>query len=590
MSFRPQRLVPALLAAALAGCCIRQPSSVDAVPGGWINLGDLTGIPTRKPRDGGGASEQVPGPVPPASAGETKPDPIPVQPAKPTPDTPGPGSIPTHPVPVSVPRVGGNPPPPVVVEGDAPAPPRPAPGPRPIGLPDAGKPVSPPAGEGRAAIPSLNDLGRGTIPDRPVLPRDQAPGAADPLSSPRGIPGLTTLPSSGSSAQPSLAGSPDGQRRKRTVPSPSLVGLAGQGGEGSVVPPSPDASAAGRDPEIGQGGFSLGIFPAAPSGRQTGVPVTPSLSGTATAPASGSLTSATLPSGPAPSASPANLSLGLFGREADGRDSGQPPPGAPQPGTAAQPASTSSRPIVSGGGASQPAPPAGSVLESPPRSATPAASALANPLGPDSPRGPASAPAMPTDIAQPRLPAGKEAAAVPSVGSSSPAATGLQPRTGAVDRPASSGAVRLTPGATTVAKASEPGEASIRLGSPAAASPLTASATSPRVALRPDSPSPRSDSPPAAAPSRPAASAAPTASLETRPDAAGTSPRAPAAREDAEAAGRRLEELKEEFAAYEREAGQLRAMLRRALGLDAPVPPEPPSREGEPIRLNDGGK
>jgi hypothetical protein len=51
-----------------------------------------------------------------------------------------------------------------------------------------------------------------------------------------------------------------------------------------------------------------------------------------------------------------------------------------------------------------------------------------------------------------------------------------------------------------------------------------------------------------------------------------------------------MEELREEYAAYEREAARLRAILRRALGLDVPADPEPASEGGEPIRVNGDGK
>ena len=68
------------------------------------------------------------------------------------------------------------------------------------------------------------------------------------------------------------------------------------------------------------------------------------------------------------------------------------------------------------------------------------------------------------------------------------------------------------------------------------------------------------------------------------------SPRSPAVASDAESAQRRLEALREEFAAYEREAERLRSMLRRALGLDPPDPAasEPPAEESP--RLNGEGK
>jgi hypothetical protein len=60
---------------------------------------------------------------------------------------------------------------------------------------------------------------------------------------------------------------------------------------------------------------------------------------------------------------------------------------------------------------------------------------------------------------------------------------------------------------------------------------------------------------------------------------------------DADAARRRLEVLRQEMRGYELEAEQLRALLRRVLGLDVTtsspvIEPNP----GEPIRFNDDGE
>jgi hypothetical protein len=60
---------------------------------------------------------------------------------------------------------------------------------------------------------------------------------------------------------------------------------------------------------------------------------------------------------------------------------------------------------------------------------------------------------------------------------------------------------------------------------------------------------------------------------------------------DADAARRRLEVLREEMRGYEFEAEQLRALLRRVLGLDEPtsspvIEPDP----GATVRLNDDGE
>jgi len=110
------------------------------------------------------------------------------------------------------------------------------------------------------------------------------------------------------------------------------------------------------------------------------------------------------------------------------------------------------------------------------------------------------------------------------------------------------------------------------------------------MALPSDSRRPAAVTPDAAPPRRSSAAGVPDPAAPRRAAPADTSPRAPVAPDDSAAARRRLEELREEFSAYEREAERLRGMLRRALGLDAPETPSATVGEGESVPLNAAGE
>lgn len=105
------------------------------------------------------------------------------------------------------------------------------------------------------------------------------------------------------------------------------------------------------------------------------------------------------------------------------------------------------------------------------------------------------------------------------------------------------------------------------------------------------------DNPDAAPAAAPAPAIAPpvrqdraTEPARTAVPASGVSqPPAPAAPDEAELARRRLAALREEMAGYEREAEKLRALLRRALGLDpaAESMPEEPEAAESGVRQGD---
>ena len=515
MPSRPHRLAPALLALTLAGCCVRQPSSVDAVPGGWINLAELPGVPVRKLADGGQPPAKGPVPLPPPVSGETGTSPIPVPPVARIPDVPVKDPQAEKPAPAPVAGSGGIPPEPVAVVGDDPGRARPIPGPSPVALPNPGQPTSPPLAEGRAVIPSIAELGQRSGHGGAGLALADAAGRTDGLSRPSSLPGLAGLPSEGASPRPSLEGASVVEGVPAPTRSPSIGGLAGQGDSAASRAVLPRVPAEQSNDADGPRGFSLGILPGQP--RRVG--------------GQGIVAPSPVDS-PRPGSSSPRINAGTPASPSQGTPSALP---VPRPELGDEPSAPSvfgqfykgPRPIGSSGApatSSAAAPVRPKSIEAPPRGAVDSVSG-----SPGLPRLPSSAATAPT----PQQPIKSAPPATgPSVADSSPLASG----------PAS--------------RASLP-----------ARSPLA------------DSPSPA-----------PAARLPAVPSPGPRPSEAEVSPRAPVAAADAQLAVRRMEELREEYAAYEREAARLRAILRRALGLDEPADPEPASEGGEPVRVNGDGK
>ncbi len=516
MPTRPHPLASALLAAALAGCCVRQPSSVDAVPGGWISLADLPGLPGRARLDGGDPPAKVPSPASTPVAGETPP-PLPVAPVARIPDVPDKGPIPGSIRTVPDPR--GVPPEPAAVVGDEPGRARPLQGPQPVGLPGLGQPTSPPAADGRAVIPSLAELGQRPASGGSGIDLPDAEVRPNTLSKPSALPGLAGLPPPESPPRPSLGGSSDIGR----VTTPARIPSIG-------VPPGRDDAAAARvslprvsagEPESaeGLGPFSLGILPGLSPREASGAGevrlVGPSIEGEASRPGSRLTPIAPAPLTPLPRASdPESL---LAGSEALGETSG---------------------PSVFGELFRYPRP----VRVSGNRTPSPGAA----PARPDLPVADLGAPSAPgsSSAALSRLPA------VASTGAPSPQPAKLAASAGGKD-----GTAPVPAGPGSVSRVPLPAPSGL------------------------DAPAGPAD--PVRTPAAPSAAAS-SSPVASRTEA---SPRAPAA-SDVGSAQRRLEELREEYAAYEREAARLRAILRRALGLDGPEDPPAAPESGEGVRLN----
>lgn len=526
MPARAHRLTPALLAVALAGCCVRPPSSVDAVPGGWINLDYLPGVGPRGLADAGkkpgagaepapGVSRERPGPF----GDNGKPGDSP-RPAEPVAGLPGVGVVPG-----AVPDsgrgelVGGEPPSPVPVAGSETNVPAPIGLGQAIPLPAAARPTSEPLAGGSASIPSLRDLGDKVDAGGPAL--FGQPGLPGPAAPARG---------------PSLGLARDASRPVATIP-PSLS-------PASNDVPEPVSSA----------GFSLGELVSAGGSPGAG---TLGLNDPVVAKQPSPKASLSLPdlSSGSALAGEGGPSLGLFGRSAGGTDSRGPNLRMGEPGS-----------LASGSG-NLPFLIAGREAGKPPVADRPKPIVLPETDSPSAP---------PTIFGELfRTPPVKPLQAVPG----SEASLGF----GRV----SAGDIRSSPTASPspplVATSPVVGARASGVPVPAgdippASRPVTAGAGAqalhaPDLAREP-SPIPTaaaSKAPPAKLPPSPVASPAPLPPANS-----------PAALEAGEDAGSRLEQLREEYAAYEREAARLRSLLRRALGLDPrPAAEEIPPAEGE---------
>lgn len=566
---RPQRLAPALLAVALAGCCIRQPSSVDAVAGDWINLAELPGLPSRKLVDGGQPPGKAPAPPPSPVSGETGTSPLPVVPVAGIPDNPDKGFETEKPKPVA--GSGGTPPEPVAVVGDGPGRAAPVPGPSPFALPNPGQPASSPLAEGQAVIPSLAALGQRAGAGGAGVALADAPGRADGQSRPPALPGLAGLPSAGASPRPSLGGASFVEVVPAPAPSPAIGGLAAQGDSAASRAALPRVPAEQSNEADGSRGFSLGILPGQTSRFGGQVVVAPSLGDSPAGSGAIGAAAPPLPNSTSPSRLNGSPSLGLFGGEADPKPPAGQLGGASLGGDSPRPGSSTLR-INSG--ALVP-----SAQETPSKPALP---------GPQLREG-ASAPSVfgqllkaPRSIRPPDEPATASAAAPVR-----PRSPEVSPRGAAASGSGSPGLSKLPSGAATASTPQQPLRAAAPSTAPVAVgSNSPASVPSPRVSppAKPTSTGPSSGADFAHA----QLASTPATSPEPRPAPIDASPRAPRVADDAQLAQRRLEELREEYAAYEREAARLRSVLRRALGLDEPENPEPEG--GEPIRLNADGK
>lgn len=550
MSPRRHRLAPALIAAAaLGGCCIRPPSSVDAVPGGWINLADLPAKPSRGP-DGVGES--------------SKPKPKPSEPSPAKPSLPVATTEPTPPVPVAVPTApGGQPspspvPPAVAREGEIPGLPKPA-NPTAVIEPSPGK-LPRPLELATEARPSPASVG-GAAPRVPTL----GLFGADDASGRNPRPELVDRPNpAGRSGGPSLGGF-------------SPATLAGSAGASSL----PEASrpsglpVGGRSPSLSLGesaasdaGNGALALRRVGDGNEPAGGEAPRLSPELARPSVTSVGGAPRLEGSAPPASGLSSGAGatLPGAEPFGRESA--PFRAPSLGLFSAPDPSPARPDNA------------RIVGLPP----------ANPS-----QSPSAPPAFP--VAGAEAPGQVEAAdPLPVFGGFkrvSPASVSPGPRAAVIAAPRPA-AGQGNPSFSTKGSPSElavPGSGS--------AAPVTSAGSDsarPRAVAQPPSPAGPGEVQGRAVPLPRAGAAAPVPSdppssgtLSSRPPAGGTvafapdsSPAAPlppvtAASDDAELARRRLEALREEMAGYEREAERLRALLRRALGLEPAV--ESPDQE-----------
>lgn len=516
MSLRAQRLTQFLVAASLVGCCIKPPSSVDSVPGGWINLiekGLPTGpVPGKGPAD---SPDEVPGL--PKEAGDLPGQAEPSQPTRP----PEPVPV-TDPPPVTVQVEERKPSPdPVAQPGITPGTTtRDDTAPGPVSLP-----AKPPAGLGiplpAQPAPSANLPTTPAVPTLGIFGRE-SPGSTKPA------PALPLLDAAADSTKPSqgfsLLGDASESDRTTLGRSPSL-GLS----------ETPNTRDRGISPSL--------AVPAAPSAepRQGLIRLTP-----ATEPGSVDGT-------------PRAPSLGLI----DGNASSGAPKRVPK--------------------LADPAPPKAQVdsLSPVPQLSIPAqrpgvGAAGSAPLPSPEIQSPARAPARSEGEASLRLPGLNTPAA--SVGkATSSNALGLSPNPPPVpvDRINPPLPLPKTGQGTSAPKAPTGSR-------PAAgtAAPLTVNESVKGTSVVPVTRSGSALTPPAVA-EVPTDSPVDSVILDKSSRAVN----------DADAARRRLEVLREEMRGYEFEAEQLRALLRRVLGLDEPtsspvIEPDP----GATVRLNDDGE
>ena len=501
MSLRAQRLTQFLVAASLVGCCIKPPSSVDSVPGGWINLiekGLPTGpVPGKGPAD---SPDEVPGL--PKEAGDLPGQAEPSQPTRP----PEPVPV-TDPPPVTVQVEERKPSPdPVAQPGITPGTTtRDDTAPGPVSLP-----AKPPAGLGiplpAQPAPSANLPTTPAVPTLGIFGRE-SPGSTKPA------PALPLLNAAADSTKPSqgfsLLGDASESDRTTLGRSPSL-GLS----------ETPNTRDRGISPSL--------AVPAAPSAepRQGLIRLTP-----ATEPGSVDGT-------------PRAPSLGLI----DGNASSGAPKRVPK--------------------LADPAPPKAQVdsLSAVPQLSIPAQRPGVGAAG--------SAPLPSPEIQSPAR------APVRSEGEASLRLPGLNTPAASVSKATSSNALRLSPTPATVPVAGINPPLPLPKTGPGTAAPLTVNESVKGTSVVPVTRSGSALTPPAVA-EVPADSPVDSVILD----------KSSRALNDADAARRRIEVLREEMRGYEFEAEQLRALLRRVLGLDEPtsspvIEPDP----GAPVRLNDDGE
>jgi hypothetical protein len=501
MSLRRHRLALALLAAALAGCCPKQASSVDAQPGGWIPLLDVPAQPGARV-----ARETKPG----------APDAVAPGPVEPSPVGAVPTAVPPSPSPVAV--VPDSPLVPVAAD------PPPAPPPSPVAVDPVPDP-SPrrPAGNGSIPLPGLTDAGK------PVAAADGFDG-----------PSLGRLGGLSEGFGPSTPSVGEAARRPSRSDSPSLFGI-GSGVAGN----RPDAS-----PRLGAGSES-GDLARVPSvfslGQEGGRPRDPEPS----------VAPSALPNRPASPATGA-LAAGLPSRE-PGRVDIEPPvrPSLGLFGTSSTP-----------------------TRRTPPSSVSPGPPPMSPPTSPASPSLGAPGTSVAPDLAGTRPSLGSASLASPSPGAKAPAIALPTPPLPGVSGNGS--AATLAPpragGNVAPVPGTSPTVVSPPLGIPGqGATPDSAPSLMPPAA-RPESSSPGSPTPPPLAGAAPRETGIPGQSP-------GVPPTPPAVAGEDARAERRLAELREEYAAYEREAARLRRLLRRVLGLE---PPEPEPEDAPPVSAEGG--
>jgi hypothetical protein len=519
MSLRAQRLTQFLVATSLVGCCIKPPSSVDSVPGDWINLiekGLPTGLvpgksPTDRPDEFPGLPKQagnLPGQVDPAEPSQPTrlPEPVPV--TDPPPVTVQVEERKPSPVPVTQPGIT-----PSAVPGDDTAP-----GSVPL-------PTKPPAGLGiplpAQPAPSANPPTTPAVPTLGIFGRDSL-GSAKPA------PALPLLDTATDAAKPSQGFSllGDASESDRTTPdrSPSL-GLS-------------------ETPNTRDRGISPGLtVPATSSAesRQGLIRLTPdaelgSDDGTPRAPSLGLLGS--------------NASSGAPKRVPLLADSAQPKAQVDSVSAVPQLSIPAQRPGVGADGSA--------------------------PLPSPEIQSPATAPARSEGEASLRLPGLNTPAA--SVGkATSSNALGLSPSPAPVPVAGINPALPLPTAGPAASAPKAPTDSKSAAGT---VLPLTVNESLKATSVVPVTRSGSALTPPAVA-EVPADSPVDSVILD----------KSSRALKDADAARRRLDVLRQEMRGYEFEAEQLRALLRRVLGLDEPTSSpviEPDSRA--PVRLNDDGE
>lgn len=523
------RLAPALLAAALSGCCMKLPSGSDGLADGWIDVPPRFGGGGGKP-SGGGAPAPAPA-VPVAEKPSPAPEPVPVPPEL----AEGKPGEPTVPPPAGGPKPG----PVTVTDSGLPGTTPSATIPSPIGLPSRPGAFSQPAAEGAPVVPSLGGLATGGSGSSPRL-GEPLPASSVGSGNVPTLPGLSTAP---------VGSSPGG------------LPLSGPGSPSSPGSGSAPISLAGFGPagRTNNGGSLGGLSPAEVSEKS---------------PAGISLRLDDRVSAGDPAGGAAVPSLGLFGGGKSGVYSGD-SPSAKVPEEKTPAGARSVAPGLSVSATSD----EGAASRSPSLPGIPVSERPFALFGSYSTHLPEIAPAQ----------SGRDVAlASPRIGSQSSGRTASAPLFG-LPSGVDPGQPPANPGQVSLSAEPPVSEVSPRAAAPAIPSAgvrstgvLAAPGVSPSIPAAASGKSP-GKAPDLVARTPSVASAAPVPPAKPSEVSAGQGPDIPTP--PADPARRRLQEMREEMRGYELEAQRLRAVLRRVLGLDDAAE-VPPAQAG----LSDGGE